>query len=133
MLGAIATVLAVTINHHIRKGKSKIEEKERPGVANVNNAGLEIEMDAVQNIPTVHCTNEGKYGNLLPFAHSVKLSRKRNAQEAKTRSMTKKEENGDIYNHLHEKENDPDIDEINYDHAPENLCNAMGESNYSNL
>ncbi|XP_061167671.1 uncharacterized protein LOC133176575 [Saccostrea echinata] len=132
ILGIVLTVLGLIIYQNIRNGKPKAEKKKWPKAAVFNNTTFETERDADQNIPTVQRINERKVVNVPPFAHSIDLPVKKNIQDAKQRSMANSDVNNGVYNHLHEKEEDLDIDE-NYDHAHGNNNRAMEESDYSNL
>ncbi|XP_061178297.1 uncharacterized protein LOC133186924 [Saccostrea echinata] len=132
ILGIILTVLGLIIYQKIRNWKPKAEKRKCPKAAVFNNTTYKSESDADQNIPTVQRTNEKKVVNVPPFAHSVELSTKRTIQQGRKRTMPNNDVNNDVYSHLHEKEEDPDIDE-NYDHANGNINRAMEESNYSNL
>ncbi|XP_062598956.1 uncharacterized protein LOC134260412 isoform X2 [Saccostrea cucullata] len=127
ILGVVLTVITVTIYHHIRRRETK--ERKYPKIALYNNTSEEAEIDAPQSNSR---TNERKIVNVSPFAHSVDLPTKRNVQEGGKRTMMNDVVNNDVYNHLHEKEASPDVDDT-YDHAHGNLDNLMEESDYSNL
>ncbi|XP_062600465.1 uncharacterized protein LOC134262089 isoform X3 [Saccostrea cucullata] len=130
ILGIVLTVVVGNIYQHIRYGKLKTKDNSRAAV--FNNATYETETDVLQNNLTEHRINERKVVNVPPFAHSDDSQNNRNVQKDIKNSPENIDVNNNVYNHLHEKEENSDIVE-NYDHAHGNINREIDESDYSNL
>ncbi|XP_062598962.1 uncharacterized protein LOC134260415 [Saccostrea cucullata] len=130
ILGIVLTIVIGNIYQHIRYGKFKTKDNSRAAV--FNNATYETETDVLQNNPTEHRINERKVVNVLPFAHSDDSQKNGNVQKDIKGSPENIDVNNDVYNHLHEKEENSDFVE-NYDHAHGNINREIEESDYSNL
>ncbi|XP_062600466.1 uncharacterized protein LOC134262089 isoform X4 [Saccostrea cucullata] len=132
MLGIVLSVLGIII-YNIRNEKHKTGKKQYPKAAVFKNTTYEAERDADQNISTVQC--ERKFENMPKCANSNDFSVTQNTRTFhgnKSSMMKSYDVNDDVYNHLHDKEEDSDIDET-YDHTHGNISSAMEETDYSNL
>ncbi|XP_062598926.1 uncharacterized protein LOC134260370 isoform X2 [Saccostrea cucullata] len=135
ILGIVLTVLGVICYKNIRNGKPKNAKKDDQTAVVFNNTSYETERGADQNRFAEQRTNEKQIVNVPPFAHSVDLPGTKNARTHhgnKSSMMKSYDVNDDVYNHLHEKEEDSENDET-YDHAHGNINSAMDDSDYSNL
>ncbi|XP_062598924.1 uncharacterized protein LOC134260368 [Saccostrea cucullata] len=125
ILGIVLTIAVGTIHQHLRYGKFKTKECSRTAV--FNNATYETETDMLQNNAT-----QRKVVNVPPLAHSDELHENGDPEGGLKSSMENNDVNNDVYNHLHEKEENLEVDE-NYDHAHGNINHSMEESDYSDL
>ncbi|XP_062601279.1 uncharacterized protein LOC134262991 [Saccostrea cucullata] len=114
---------------------SSLKKQDNQTDVGFNNTSYETERGADQNLFAEQRTNEKQIVNGPPFAHSVDLPGTKTARthHGNESSMMKSYDvNDDVYNHLHEKEEDSENDET-YDHAHGNISSAMEDSDYNNL